>query len=75
MRPSNDVYYRLVWDPLYPLNEVIMGYMDRFDGMKEITLSEFRDLDDPIPWHRIWYYSHDGNKFWDRENRIDTLFK
>ena len=74
MRPSYDVYNRLIWDPLYPLNEVIIGYMDRFDGIVEITLYEFNILDDPIPWHRIWYFSHNGNILWDREKRIDNLF-
>jgi uncharacterized protein (UPF0248 family) len=48
LRTSTDVYNRLMWDSgSGDLNDFVIGYEDRFTGLKEITLSSWkRDVSD-----------------------------
>ncbi|KAL6057184.1 MJ1316 domain-containing protein [Balamuthia mandrillaris] len=83
LRSSLDLYNRLKWDnSLWPegqMQEVFIGYEDRFEGMKEITLAEFEpDLQEDggdIPFHRIWYFRTKDKRLWDRKTRYDAIFR
>jgi uncharacterized protein (UPF0248 family) len=58
----------------------VLGYEDRFVGIKEINLSDWKseqtDLEF-IPSHRIVWVRRKGDgeeKIWDRRARFDSLF-
>lgn len=53
LRTSKDVYDRIKWDLSTDsdLDSFFIGYEDRFEGMKELTFSEYIPGGD-IPWHR-----------------------
>ena len=58
LRTSSDVFHRIKWDPSYEadLEEIWIGYKDRFLGIQEIKFLEFEpDLQQEtgdIPFHR-----------------------
>lgn len=78
-RPSADVISRLRWDPCLDSSDFIVGYEDRFLGVKERALdlwkSEQTD-EEFIPQHRVLYFKRksDGVVVWDRKARKDMLF-
>ena len=80
LRPSHEVYNRLLWDQRYSVEEYLVGYEDRFKGVKEMPLTSWkRELSDEefIPFHRVVYFREKGinGKFvWDRRTRVDLIF-
>ncbi|KAH7100669.1 hypothetical protein BKA62DRAFT_800131 [Auriculariales sp. MPI-PUGE-AT-0066] len=79
LRPSVDVYNRLMWDTSIQKEDHIIGYEDRFKGVKEMPLLSWkREVEDEafIPFHRVQYFKRrsDNVKLWDRKNRLDTIF-
>ncbi|GBG28353.1 Leukocyte receptor cluster member 9 [Hondaea fermentalgiana] len=89
MRPAMDVVNRILWDEGLPNHAFVVGYLDRFVGVKEKAISAFNFHDDfgsishtetAIPQTRIQYlkYVHqDGSRLvWDRrpESRADDFF-
>jgi uncharacterized protein (UPF0248 family) len=79
LRSVQDIISRLKWDEAYDVNDYVVGYEDRFAGVMEIDLvnwkTEQTDLEF-IPTHRIvWIQNRDGNKVWDRRLRYDALFQ
>ena len=47
LRTSADVYNRLLWDPRYDETDFMIGYKDRFFGIKEMKLTNWtRDIAD-----------------------------
>ena len=78
MRPILDVYHRILWDEEYDINNYIVGYLDRMDGIMERDFSDWeRDSTSEvwIPWHRVRYVREKtGKVMWDREKRIDEIF-
>lgn len=80
LRPAQDIIARIRWDPEYNIEDFVVGYEDRFLGVKEIELvrwkSEQTDLEF-IPMHRIVWIRRkdvDGDKVWDRNKKVDRLF-
>lgn len=80
LRPIQDVISRLRWDASYSDDDYVLGYEDRFVGIKEINLSDWKseqtDLEF-IPSHRIVWVRRKGDgeeKIWDRRTRFDSLF-
>lgn len=78
LRSSRDIFHQIRWDGTIAAQNVVIGYMDRFLGMQEISFAEFRsndkDSDYDIPFHRVWYFRLlDGVILWDRKDRIDNL--
>lgn len=77
--PAHEILHRVLWDgTLEPPECWIIGYLDRFDGVLEISLDEFMAIqeDEPefaIPSHRIRYFKCNGTKVWDRESRTNTI--
>jgi uncharacterized protein (UPF0248 family) len=80
LRPSHEVYNRLVWDQRYSPEEYLVGYEDRFKGVKEMSLTSWkREVSDEefIPFHRVVYFREkgvDGKIVWDRRTRVDLIF-
>ena len=73
LRSSKDVYHRLKWGGGFPSHRILIGYMDRIEGMKEMAYPRFRP-GGRIPWNRVWYFKLDKKILWDREKRIDLVF-
>lgn len=47
LRTSSDIYNRLMWDPQLDQNDYLIGYEDRFVGIKEVPLKDWkRDIND-----------------------------
>jgi poly(A) polymerase Pap1/uncharacterized protein (UPF0248 family)/endonuclease/exonuclease/phosphatase family metal-dependent hydrolase len=79
LRPIQDIISRLKWDEAFDVNDYVVGYEDRFTGVMEMDLvnwkTEATDLEF-IPMHRIvWIQNRDGKKVWDRRLRYDSLFQ
>ncbi|KNC50602.1 impact protein [Thecamonas trahens ATCC 50062] len=79
LRPSWEVHARIKHDPHLDSNSFTIGYVDRFTGVQEVPFDEFQTEDvyayEGIPLHRIVYFKRDGELVWDRETRLDLLFK
>ncbi|KAI0144291.1 DUF455 domain-containing protein [Xylariaceae sp. FL1272] len=78
-RSSADVINRLRWDQSMDSNDYIVGYEDRFLGVKERALDAWKSEQTDqefIPQHRILYFKRvsDGEVVWDRKERIDKIF-
>ena len=80
LRPSHDILNRLFWDSRYCPDNYVIGYEDRFKGVKEMQLTlwkrEFTD-EEFIPMHRVVYFREkgvDGKIVWDRRTRADHIF-
>ena len=82
MRTAEDVKNRILWDPMLPEEFFIIGYLDRFLGIKEESFSTFSwenlasvDYDVlAIPQHRIQYFKYKSEKVWDKTERLDVVF-
>jgi len=84
MRTSEEVYNRVKWDSeiqaQYSRNDIMVGYLDRFDGMQETPFNKLRSWGDIysdkyfVPFHRVWYFRCGEVIIWDREKRIDLVF-
>ncbi|KIY02427.1 uncharacterized protein Z520_02566 [Fonsecaea multimorphosa CBS 102226] len=82
MRSAQDVLKRLQWDADLDVSKYVIGYLERFAGVKEIPatnwISEVTE-EEWIPQHRIKYFKRlcdDGESeiVCDREKRIDKIF-
>lgn len=88
--PFNEVLHRIKWDPDLDIREYIVGFLERFEGMKEMPASNWiRDFSEEewIPMHRVRYvkrvrvYYNGEDKgpamgiVWDRDARIDKISK
>lgn len=82
MKTAGDVVNRIQWDEEINKDFIIVGYMDRFLGLKEcmfntfdwgdIVLAEYGAL--AIPEHRISYFKYKDEIIWDKKNRLDNIF-
>jgi 2'-5' RNA ligase/uncharacterized protein (UPF0248 family) len=82
MKTAGDVVHRIQWDTEINQDHVIVGYLDRFLGLKECLFSTF-DWGDivladigalAIPEHRINYFKYKGEVVWDKNIRLDNVF-
>ncbi|RYP16339.1 hypothetical protein DL765_005189 [Monosporascus sp. GIB2] len=78
-RSSADVISRLRWDPGMDSSDYIVGYDDRFLGIRERALDQWKSEqtdEEFIPQHRIEYFKRksDGVIVWDRKKRTDDIF-
>lgn len=82
LRPASDVLNRLRWDPSLDPSDYIIGYEDRFLGVRETGLEKWRTEqtdEEFIPQHRILYFRKKdtdikGQLVWERATRIDRVF-
>lgn len=80
--PPIDVLHRLQWDQDLDISQYSVGYLERFDGIKETPASSWiTEVTDEewIPQHRIKYFKRvDKNGIselvWDRDHQIDKIF-
>lgn len=78
-RSSADVISRIRWDPGMDSGDHVVGYEDRFLGIRERPLDQWKaeQTDEEfIPQHRIMYFKRvsDGVVVWDRRARRDDVF-
>ncbi|PWW80132.1 hypothetical protein C7212DRAFT_273731 [Tuber magnatum] len=79
LRPALDVINRIRWDPSLDSNDFLIGYEDRFKGIREMDVGKWKmeqtDLEF-IPLHRVAYFKRrsDGVVVWDRGTKNDLLF-
>jgi uncharacterized protein (UPF0248 family) len=78
-RSSADVINRIRWDPGMDSGDYLVGYEDRFLGIMERALDQWKaeQTDEEfIPQHRIMYFKRisDGVMVWDRTSRRDIVF-
>ena len=87
-RPFHEVLHQIKWDPRYNISDYLVGFLERFEGMKEMPASnwigDFSDLE-WIPMHRVKYVKRYSGKervgdegpeygiVWNRDERIDKL--
>jgi uncharacterized protein (UPF0248 family) len=83
LRPVSDVLNRLRHDPILSANldEYVIGYLERFDGMCEIPVEKWvseSTHEEFVPQHRIRYIIRrrqgDDELVWGRDGRIDRIF-
>ena len=85
LRTAQDVLDRIKHDPSLKTSEYTIGYLERFDGIMEMPVSNWiRESTDEefIPQHRIKYIkkkTFTGEKsseevVWSRDERIDKIF-
>jgi uncharacterized protein (UPF0248 family) len=84
LRPAQDIISRIKWDPILNIDDFLIGYEDRFIGVKEVELGKWKTEqtdEEFIPMHRIIWVRRkgedadsDGEKVWDRRKKIDLLF-
>lgn len=83
LRPASDVLNRLRWDPSLDPGDYMIGYEDRFLGVRETSLSNWKTEqtdEEFIPQHRILYFKRKGGNdgqgeiVWERMTRLDKLF-
>ncbi len=82
MKTAGDVVHRIQWDTEINQDYIIVGYLDRFLGLKEclfstfdwgdIVLADFGAL--AIPEHRINYFKYKGEVVWDKNIRLDNVY-
>lgn len=82
LRPAKDILSRIRHDPALDDDEFIVGYHDRHADVMEMPVTSWTGGGDFteeewIPQHRILYFrrkGENGEKVWDRKERIDLLF-
>jgi uncharacterized protein (UPF0248 family) len=79
LRPALDVINRIRWDSSLEAGKFVVGYEDRFLGVREMEVKKWKmeqtDLEF-IPLHRVVYFKRlsDGVLVWDRETKTDLVF-
>lgn len=86
LRPAQDIISRIKWDPTLSAKDFLIGYEDRFVGVKETELGRWKSEqtdEEFIPMHRIVWVrkkdkgedgDEDGEKVWDRRRKVDLVF-
>lgn len=77
LKTSEEIFNQIRWDPKYNVDDFVIGYLDRFEGLKETRMSQWviKDTSEEefIPWHRVYYFKQNGLIVWDRKARLNTL--
>ena len=74
MKTAIDVVKRIQWDKTLPIDQFIVGYIDRMEGLKEkyFTAFSWEDIASvdytvlAIPKHRIQYFKYKTEIVWDK---------
>ncbi|WAS95605.1 poly(A) polymerase [Nannocystis punicea] len=74
LRPVQDVVGRLRFDATFDVRRFVVGYEERFAGVREAPLADFFAGDNEIPWHRIFFIKAGELVVWDRRARVDLVF-
>ena len=82
MKTAGDVRRRIQWDEEINKEQITVGYLDRFLGIKECRFGAF-DWGDivladigalAIPEHRIHYFKYKNEVIWDKNTRLDNVY-
>ena len=86
MKTAGDVVNRIQWDENIKREFMIVGYLDRFLGIKECEFDKF-DWENcfgniamadigalAIPEHRIQYFKYKNEVIWDKNQRLDNVY-
>lgn len=63
LRPAQDILSRIRWDPELNVDDFLVGYEDRFVGVKEVELSQWKGEsthEEFIPLHRVVWVRRKG---------------
>ena len=79
LRPATDILNRIRWDTQLDSSNYVVGYEDRFVGVREIPLDRWKTEqtdEEFIPQHRITWFKRksDGVIVWDKGSRTDRMF-
>ncbi|PVH69988.1 hypothetical protein DL98DRAFT_473099 [Cadophora sp. DSE1049] len=80
LRPAHEIIARIKWDADLDIANYLIGYEDRFVGVKEMELGRWKSEstdEEFIPLHRVvWIRLKDdgGAIMWDRRRKIDCFF-
>ncbi|KAG4441781.1 hypothetical protein IFR05_002705 [Cadophora sp. M221] len=78
LRPAHEIIARIKWDPDLDIADYMIGYEDRFIGVKEMELGKWKSEstdEEFIPMHRVvWVRLKEGDVVWDRRKKIDGFF-
>ncbi|CZT11238.1 uncharacterized protein RAG0_15436 [Rhynchosporium agropyri] len=85
LRPAHEIIARIKWDPDLDMDNYLIGYEDRFVGVKEMPLGKWKSEstdEEFIPMHRVVWMrlkdetsaGNEGNIVWDRRRKIDIFF-
>lgn len=71
---------RIIHDSAIISSDYLIGYEDRFEGIKEMPVTSWkRETDDLefIPMHRVTHFRRktDGMVVWDKKTRKDLIFR
>jgi poly(A) polymerase len=72
MRPIQDIYHQLRWDPRFQAGSYRLGVQTRFGPIDEQPLLSF-DPSGDIPWHRILYVRGPQGVIWDRRTGLEEV--
>lgn len=72
LRPSDEVYHQIRWDPRLDPAAFVIGHETRDGRIEELPFPLFVPGGE-IPWHRIRFYRQGAVLVWDRRERIDRL--
>ena len=80
LRPAADVLNRLRHDEDFNIDDYLIGYLDRFKGIKEVparTWTKEHTSQEFIPQSRIRYFKRKSDRVvvWDRSARVDLIFE
>lgn len=76
---SNEIYDRIIHDSTMDEELFVIGYLDRFTGIKETEFKKFVTLEkelyynSSVPFHRVQYFKYKGILVWDRETRLNLI--
>jgi uncharacterized protein (UPF0248 family) len=78
-RGAIDILNRIQWDPTFKREDFVIGYAERFEGIKEISFGLWlRESSEEnfVPQHRIRYFKKRQNEkvVWSRDDRVDKVF-
>lgn len=79
LKPAHKVYDRILFDSNIEKSSVIIGYIDRFNGLKEVQFSQFvtlkneRFYNTSVPFHRIRYFKYNNDIIWDRKKKLNLI--
>lgn len=72
LRPAQEILQQLRWDPRFDEQEYVLGYQERFEGIRETSLCAYLH-ESEVPLHRLRYIRWGDQHIWNREQRIDLI--
>ncbi|MCP4439602.1 MAG: DUF504 domain-containing protein [Aureispira sp.] len=73
LKPSWEMYSRILWDPKLRQQAFYIGFVDRMaeEGLREKLLVDWEGSD--VPWNRVQYIRCGDTIVWDRNERVDLF--